>query len=135
MILQLNHLQGKQAGASAQDVVSAVYSLLEEGHLDESQFARLRVQLDWIQYRHNFREVVAVTQCVNEQGETAPVMEIRVDTRQVAPGTLREEMRCALAEANPPAQNEMRQIPARIYLEPFTSFRSSIAWQFNRLYW
>ena len=134
MILQLNHLHGKQAGASAQDVVSAVYSLLEEGHLDESQFANLRVHLDWVQYRQNFREVVTVTQCVNERGETVPVMEIRVDTRQVAPGTLREQMLCALAETSP-AAGEIKRSPERIYLEPFVSFRSSIAWQFNRLYW
>ncbi len=135
MILQLNHLQGKQAGASAQDVVSAVYSLLQDGHLDESQFANLRVHLDWVQYRQNFREVVAVTQCVNDRGETSPLMEIRVDARQVVPGALREQLLCAVAGANPGAHGESGRTPERIYLEEFGSFRNSIAWQFNKLYW
>ncbi len=56
MILQLNHLQRKPAAATTQDVVGAIYSLLEEGHLEQPQFAHLRVHLDWIQYRQNFRE-------------------------------------------------------------------------------
>ncbi|MGA8144954.1 MAG: hypothetical protein WB987_13790 [Candidatus Acidiferrales bacterium] len=127
----MNHLQSKQAAASAQDVVGAVYSLLAEGHLDERQFANLRVHLDWIQYRQNFREAVTVTQCVTDRGETFPVMEIHVDTRQLVPGALREQMLCALAAADPTSHPES----GRIYLEDFASFRSSIAWQFNRLYW
>jgi hypothetical protein len=135
MILQLNHLQGKQAAASAQDVVSAVYSLREEGYLDDSQFANLRVHLDWVQYRQNFREVVAVTQCVNHRGETSPLMEIHVDARQVVPGALREQLLCAVAGASPATHGESRRTPERVYLEEFGSFRNSIAWQFNKLYW
>jgi hypothetical protein len=134
MILQLNHLQGKQAAASANDVVGAIYSLLAEGHLDENQFVNLRVYLDWIQYRQNFREVVAVTQGTNERGEISPLMEIRVDARQVQPGALREQMLCAVAAASP-GHPESQRAMQRIYLEDFASFRNSIAWQFNKLYW
>jgi len=135
MILQMNHLQGKQAATSAQDVVGAVYSLLAEGHLDEAQFANLRVHLDWIQYRQNFREPVTVTQCANDRSDTAPVMEIRVDTRQIIPGGLREPMLRAMSVANSAMHPEVGNPSDRIYLEEFTSFRSSIAWQFNKLYW
>jgi hypothetical protein len=135
MILQLNHLQGKQAGASAQEVASAVYSLLQDGHLDDSQFANLRVHLDWVQYRQNFREVVAVTPCVNNWGETSPLMEIRIDARQVVPGALREQLLCAVAAASPAIYGESGRTQERIYLEEFSSFRNSIAWQFNKLYW
>jgi hypothetical protein len=135
MILQMNHLQAKQAAASAQDVVGAVYSLLAEGHLDESQFANLHVHLDWVQYRHNFREAVTVTQCVNDRGNTAPVMEIRVDTRQIVPGALREQILQAIVTANSSTHAGSSSAPERLYLEDFTSFRSSIAWQFNKLYW
>ncbi|MGH9746453.1 MAG: hypothetical protein ACRD59_10155 [Candidatus Acidiferrales bacterium] len=131
----MNHLQGKQAAASAQDVVGAVYSLLAEGHLDESQFANLRVHLDWVQYRQNFREAVTVTQCMSDRSDTAPAMEIRVDTRQVVPGALREQMLQAIASANPIAQASAGSASERLYLEDFTSFRSSIAWEFNKLYW
>jgi hypothetical protein len=135
MILQMNHLQGKQAAASAQDVVGAVYSLLAEGHLDESQFANLRVHLDWVQYRQNFREAVTVTQCVSDRGDTVPEMEIRVDTRQIVPGALREQMLQAIAAANSSTHAESAEAWERLYLEDFTSFRSSIAWEFNKLYW
>jgi hypothetical protein len=134
MILQMNHLQGKQAATSAQDVVGAVYSLFEDGHLDERQFANLRVHLDWIQYRQNFREAVAVTQCVNDLG-AFPVMEIHVDTRQVVPLALREQMLGAISAARAPSHLEAGPAQQRLYLEDFTSFRSSIAWQFNKLYW
>jgi hypothetical protein len=61
MILQMNHLHGK-AAAATQDVIETLYSLLEEGHIEQSEFARLRIQLDWLQYKKNFREVVLVTQ-------------------------------------------------------------------------
>src|SRR5215472_14848638 len=101
MILQLNHLHGKLAGASAQDVVSVVYSLREEGHLDDAQFANLRVHLDWVQYKQNFREVVTVTQCLDERGEAAPLIEIHVDTRQLPPASLRKEMICDIATSIP----------------------------------
>ena len=45
MILQLNHLQRTPAAASAQEVVDTFYSLLEEGHLEQDQFAH---QFIWI---------------------------------------------------------------------------------------
>ena len=60
MILQMNHLQGK-AAAATQEVIETLYSLLEEGHIEQNEFARLRIQLDWLQYKKNFREVVLVT--------------------------------------------------------------------------
>jgi hypothetical protein len=135
MILQMNHLQSKQAATSAHDVVGAAYSLLADGHLDENQFANLRIHLDWIQYRQNFREAVTVTQCANDRHEAFPGMEIHVDTRQVIPGALREQMLRAMARANSENHSEDGQPPERVYLEDFTSFRSSIAWQFNNLYW
>ena len=92
MILQLNHLQRTPAAASAQEVVDTFYSLLEEGHLEQDQFAHLRIHLDWIQYRQNFRECVMVTKVANEQHERILPMEVHIDTRQVTPGILRAEI-------------------------------------------
>jgi len=131
MILQLNHMQRNLATATAQDVIETFYSLLEEGHLEPAQFAHLRVHLDWIQYRQNFREAVMVTQGRKELAAGLPLLEVHVDTRQVVPGALREEIlrTVARATAEPPPQAD------RLVLEEFTSFRSSIAWEFNRLYW
>ena len=48
MILNLNHLHAKSAAGNAQSVVETMYALLGEGLIDQSQFARLRIQLDWI---------------------------------------------------------------------------------------
>jgi hypothetical protein len=132
MILKLNHLQGKSAAATAQDVIATLYSLLEEGHIDQRQFARLQIEMDWIQYKQNFREVVIATQGYNAKGEPGPVMDVRVDTRQVAPDCLRAELLRAIARLQPDApQPESCGLP----LEDFRSLRSSIVWEFNKLYW
>jgi hypothetical protein len=127
MILNLNHLHGKSAGATAHDVIETLYSLLEEGHIEQDQFARLRVQLDWIQYKQNFREVVSVAHGFNASGGKSPIMDVQVDTRQVAPGCLRGELLRVMGRAQPDHD--------RLALEDFRSLRSSIVWDFNRLYW
>jgi hypothetical protein len=130
MILRLNYTKRDSAIAVADEVVSSLLSLLEEGHLKPDEFAKLQVQLDWLQYKHNFREPVLVVQNGGPQtgGE---LMEIRIDSRQVAPGSLHD----ALQKALQPAASEAPRAADRVYLEEFKSFRASIAWEFNRLYW
>jgi hypothetical protein len=109
--------------------MAAVLSLLEEKHLEPGVFARLQVHLDWLQYKHNFREAVTITKALGEQNGNAPLMNVRIDSRQLEPGSLCERLRRAVELAGSPA------LSGRIYLEEFQSLRSSIAWQFNRLYW
>ena len=72
MILKLNHLKVK-AAATTQRVIETVYALVEEGLMDQGQFARLQVELDWIQYKSNFREAVTATQGYNSFGQPAPI--------------------------------------------------------------
>ena len=131
MIVKLNHLQGKSAATSAQDVIGTMYTLLEEGHIEKAQFARLQIELDWIQYKQNFREVVIATQGYNEQGNQVPIMDVHVDIRQVVPGCLRAALMRALARTNPGVPQEQDRLP----LEQFQSMRTSIVWEFNKLYW
>ena len=131
MILQLNDLHKNHTAAGAQEVIGTLYSLLEEGHIEQMQFTNLRVHLDWIQYRQNFREPVTVTREASAHDAPLASMEMRVDTRQLAPGSLREEILRALARSNP----DIAGGEDRLFLEDFKSFRSSIAWEFNRLYW
>jgi hypothetical protein len=131
MILQFNHLQRKSVAASSQDVVDALYGLLEEGHIEQAQFARLRIHLDWIQYRQNFREPVTIMKATNEAGEDPSITDIHVDTRQVSPEALRDKLLEAMLRADP----HVARVEDRVFLEDFQSFRSSIAWQFNGLYW
>jgi len=63
-----------------------------------------------------------------------PVMDMRIDTRQVTPDNLRAEMLRALAAIHP-EKSLQAQPEDRIPLEAFKSFRHSIAWEFNKLYW
>ena len=136
MIVQFNHLQRKPAASTTQEVVDTLYSLLEEGRIEQEQFARLRVQLDWIQYRQNFRECVMATKATSDRTEQFPPLEVHIDTRQVTPGCLREAILRNLANSadfpTPGAANPHRE---GVFLEDFRPFRESIAWGFNRLYW
>lgn len=137
MILQLNHLNGKAAAATTQSVVDTIYRLLNEGRIDPAQFSRLNVQLDWIQYKTNFREMVTATRASTPPTAAAardtrpPVLDIRIDTRQATPDSLRSEMIRAIDAADPESPRD----PERIPLEDFKSFRNSIVWEFNKLYW
>jgi hypothetical protein len=132
MILKLNHLQGKAAATAAHEVTSTIYSLLEEGRIDQHQFAHLQVELDWVQYKLNFRDPVVAISGSSGPGEPSRLMEVRVDTRQVTPGTFRQDMLRALARANPEASPQDQDL---LPLEEFQTLRSSMVWKFNRLYW
>lgn len=129
MNLHLNHTHKDSAAATTSDVVTTVLALLEEGQMQPSQFAGLQIHLDWLQYKQNFREAVTVTRPAEEPDDRDVPMEIRIDSRQVAPGTLRELLQRAIG----PAKSD--QDAGRIYFEDFVSFRGSIVWEFNRLYW
>jgi len=122
MILKLNHLNPK-ATAATQAVIEVVYAMVADGQLDKGRFARLQFELDWIQYKQNFREVVSATQGYSSYSEPPPIMDIHVDTRQVVPDRLRAD----LAKALGPAE--------RVFIEDFKSMRNSIVWEFNRFYW
>lgn len=130
MILKLNHLNAK-ATAVTQAVIEAVYKMVAEGQLDKGQFARLQFELDWIQYKHNFREPVAATQGFSGRPDVPPpIMDIHVDTRQVTPERFCAQLLQALRHAD-------SELPAadRITLEDFKSLRLSLVWEFNKFYW
>jgi hypothetical protein len=130
MILHLNHTRRESAAATTTEVVNAVLALLAEKDMEPAQFARLQIYLDWLQYRQNFREPVTVTLPPGDRGSRFP-SEIRIDSRQVESGAFREALRKAICSAKAAEKGSA----GRLYLEDFQSFRESIAWQFNRLYW
>lgn len=134
MILKLNHLKVK-AAAATQRVIETVYALVEEGLIDQGQFARLQVELDWIQYKANFREAVTATRGYNAFGEPAPIMDLHIDTRQVVIETLRADLLRALRRAEPKREEEAEHDACRLPLEEFQTLRSSIVWNFNRFFW
>lgn len=123
MILKLNHLNAK-ATATTQALIETIYALVADGQIDKGQFARLQFELDWIQYRQNFRERVTATRGYGRFDEPGPLMDVHIDTRQVVPECLRADILHALSEQN-----------GRVPLEEFCSMRSSIVWQFNKFYW
>jgi hypothetical protein len=134
MNLQLNHLQGKAAATSTHDVVSALYALLEEGHINPAQFAHLQVQLDWIQYKQNFREMVMASRllCDARRRERPAILNLRIDTRQIRPESLKAEMLQAIRSAT---AEQAKSAPEGILFEDFKPFRQSIVWDFNKTYW
>jgi len=125
MILKLNHLNAK-ATATTQALIETIYALVAEGEIDMGQFARLQVELDWIQYKQNFRERVAATYGNSRFDEAAPVMDVHVDARQVVPENLRADLLTAL-KTSPNCE--------RIPLEEFCSLRRSVVWEFNKFFW
>jgi hypothetical protein len=127
MILKLNHLNAKATAATGA-IIEAVYAMVAEGQMDRRQFARLQVELDWIQYKQNFREVAAATLGFSSREDVPPpIMDVRIDTRQVKPERLRMELCRALKQAD--------NVGDRVALEDFRSMRHSIVWEFNKFYW
>lgn len=131
MILQINHLQKNPASTAARELIETLLTLQEEGQLDSGQLARLRVQLDWIQYRSSFREPVMVVPCGNSRDERATLFDLHVNTRQAGQESLKADILRAIQRSTVTGAADSD----RVALEDFCSFRSSIAWEFNRLYW
>jgi hypothetical protein len=142
MILKLNHLRGDAAAATTQEVTAALHALLAEGRIQQDQFSRLRVHLDWIQYKQNFREVVIAAPLDPDPDRPAsnenppPYLDIHVDTRQITAAS--GDLRCAILDAIEYAKQAAAPAASsddRVFLEDFTSYRTSVAWAFNSLYW
>lgn len=131
MILQINHLQKAAAGGTASDVVNSVLSLVADGRLEAAQVARLRVHLDWIQYRHNFREPITIAHMQSGRGGDSGPLDIHVNTRETSAALLRDELLRALSHERPKEHSQN----CRVLLEDYCHFPASIAWQFNQLYW
>lgn len=136
MILQINHQQKNPAAVAARDLIDTLFTLLEEGHLDPRQLARLRIHLDWIQYRNNFREAVMVVPCGSPRAGEVALLDVHVNTRQIAPESLRADILRAILRSTQSRLTPGGSVEADgVALEDFCSFRCSIAWEFNRLYW
>jgi hypothetical protein len=110
-------------------VVTTLLSLAEEGRVDPQILPHLHVQLDWIQYKSNFREMVMVRKSIRN-GAPSPLVELAIDLRQVNDESLRSAIEKALIEASTDGE-----APDRIFLEAWGPMRSSIIWRFNELYW
>lgn len=137
MILHVNHIppggpeQGILAERSA-DIVRTLLGLVADGVIEPRLVPSLRVHLDWIQYKANFREPVLVRRAADRSGGALALAELAVDLRRVDPAALGE----ALARALRGAADPLEEGPAgAVALETWTPIRDSVIWRFNRLFW
>src|SRR3989442_752805 len=92
------------------------------------RLAEARVELDWIQYRSNFREPVMVRDLAS--GARARASELAIDLRQA-----RRDLGAAVSRGVAELRDPERARRGRTYLEAYGPLRDSIVWRFNRLYW
>jgi hypothetical protein len=131
VILHVNHLQ-KGLAERASQVVGALLALVEAGRVDARLLPGLRVHLDWIQYRSNFREPVSVRRALGPDGATLALAEMAVDLRQAAPERFADDLARTLeglAVEGPAGDADI------VALEEFGPLRASVIWRFNDLFW
>jgi len=129
MILHVKNIPAKQTALAA-SVVSTLVTAAGDGQVPARILENLNVHLDWLQYKTNFREAIALRRSVRGE-EVLPGIEVGVDLRQVRQESLKDEFVSVLNDAVDPAASSRK----RIYLEPFTPMRSGIIWRFNDLFW
>ena len=122
MIIHLNFLPASGA-TDASNIVTALFGLLDQGRLDPELLPHLRVHLDWLQYKANFREPVSVRRGADAFGEPLALAEVAIDVRQARPERLSEHLAAALAPAD------------GVVLGDFTPLSQSLIWPCNRLFW
>ena len=67
-------------------------SLVEDGVLDARMAPSLRIHLDWIRYKTNFRDPVIVRRTTSAQGQPLPLAEIAIDLRQADAARLQSDL-------------------------------------------
>ena len=137
MILHVNHIApgGPEQAVIAErgaDIVRTLLGLISDGAIEPRLVPSLRVHLDWIQYKANFREPVLVRRAADRSGGPLALAELAVDLRRVEPTTLGAALLRALGGAAEP----LEEVPAGgVALEAWVPVRDSVIWRFNRLFW
>jgi hypothetical protein len=139
VIVHINHISqakkksGKpsQLGELVSLVTGSLVACVEDGVLDASMASSLRIHLDWIQYRTNFRDPVIVRRTTDSHGKPMSLAEIAIDLRQADPAQLLLQLGRALKGVGPTAAAD----DGRVYLDDFRPYRECMIWDFNRLFW
>jgi len=101
VIVHINHIAPSKKKATGQRsaqselaglVTGSMMSMVEEGVLDPKLAPSLRVHLDWIQYKTNFRDPVVVRRTADSWGKLLPLAEIAVDLRQAVTDRLPDDL-------------------------------------------
>ncbi|HYS19261.1 MAG TPA: hypothetical protein VET45_20215 [Candidatus Binatia bacterium] len=130
MIIHLNFLP-KPGDTGAGEVVAALFALLDQGRIDPELLPRLRLHLDWLQYKANFREPVTVRHAADARGERMALAELAIDVRRARPERLIADLGAAVASLGV----DTREADGRVGLEDWAPLGASLIWQFNRLFW
>ena len=97
MIVHINHISqakkktGKpsQLGELVSLVTGSLVGCVEDGLLDASLASSLRIHLDWIQYRTNFRDPVIVRRTTDSHGKPMSLARSRSTSgRRIPPSCL-----------------------------------------------
>ena len=133
MILHVNHTapHGRLA-APASELVGALLALVEDGSVDTGLLPALRVHLDWIQYRANFREPVSVRRATDAGGRAGGA---RGDRRGPPPGGARRGSGRSWRGRSPRSGPTPRATMTASGSDDWAPMRESIIWRFNRLFW
>jgi len=130
MIIHVNFLP-KPGDTGASEVIASLAGLLDQGRLDADVLSRLRLHLDWLQYKANFREPITVRHATGARGELTALAELAIDVRRTRPERLADELARAIASVGATE----REVTGRAVLEDWGPLSRSAIWQFNRLFW
>lgn len=125
-------------GQRAMDLSPMLSSVLQAARDSSADLTRLRVVCDWVQYKENFREPIAIRRIVPSEYEAAQAsrsgyadrsaaLEVAIDLRRARSAGLQAELTGALAGDGATS--------GRVYLEPWVPGSRSCIWDFNALYW
>jgi len=138
VIVHINHIsQSKKGGKKSQLgelaslVTGSLVDLVEGGQLDARIAPSLRIHLDWIQYKTNFRDPVIVRRTTDANGKALALAEVAIDLRQCNAAELPLQLERAARQVSPNANVD----DGRMYLDDYRPYRECMIWDFNRLFW
>ena len=141
MIVHINHISQSKKPRNGQRspqsemaglVTGSLMSLVEDGVLDARMAPSLRIHLDWIQYKTNFRDPVMVRRTTSAQGQALPLAEIAIDLRQTDAARLPVDLTRAVKSLDAGPESNVEN---HLYLDDFRPYRDCLIWSFNRLFW
>jgi hypothetical protein len=141
VIVHINHIsQSKKGGKKSQLgelaslVTGSLVDLVENGQLDARIAPSLRIHLDWIQYKTNFRDPVIVRRTTDSSGKSLALAEVAIDLRQCNAAELPLQLERAVNSIGTPGPNASVD-DGRVYLDEYRPYRDCMIWDFNRLFW